>query len=280
MSGYPELADLYGDPIVRAGQAYPVVVDPLRIGLPGLIDLVDDEPPGDPELLALGEPHLTWLLGDRPGLHDGRIVRWLRTEKDRIVASPGSYFDLLRTCDAIRAEHRLDGPLRQRAHEVAGDPLSSGAGRAAGIGVSVLLTVRGRFLMGRRSLTLGTDPGLWHVAPSGMLESDPDGLHLETTVARELSEELGVTLTPAEVARRAEVLGTVQDLLRLKPDVVVRLDLTADEALGLNAGDGEFVEFREFDITDQGFTEFWATRPPATITPPAAGAVALLEASR
>ncbi|BCY09310.1 NUDIX domain-containing protein [Actinoplanes sp. L3-i22] len=289
MTGYASLAKRYGDALVRAGQVYPVVVDPLRAGLSGLIDLVDDAEAADAELLALGGPHLKWLLDNRPGLHDGRIVCWSRTERGRIVAHPGSYFDLLASCDAIRAEHHPGGdagPLRDRAHTVAGDPLRSGRGRAAGIGVSVLLTVpaagdpgQRRFVMGRRSPALGTDPGLWHVAPSGMLERDPHGLHLETSVARELVEELGVSISPGEVGRRAQVLGVVHDLLRLKPDVVVRLDLTAEEALGFNAGDGEFVEFQEFDITAEGISDFWATHPPDTLTAPAAGAVALLDSA-
>ncbi len=265
--------------IVRAGQVYPVVVEPLRSGIAGLIDLAGDETACDPELLALGAPHLKWLLGDRPGLHDGRIVCWSHTGKDRIVASPGSYFDLLATCDAIRAEHQRGGdsaPLRDRAHA------SALRGRAGGRH----RRVRAAHGPGGRRAAVRDgppEPGARHRSrpvarrPSGMLERDPDGRHLETTVSRELAEELGVTIAPDEVARRGEVLGVIHDLLRLKPDVAVRLDLTAREALGLTAGDGEFVELGQFDITAQGFDDFWAARPPSTITAPAAGAVALLE---
>jgi len=294
VADYSSLALRYQGSIHRAGRVYPVAVEPLCTELAGLIQVVDDAAPCGADLLALGKPHLMQLLNGRAGLHDGNILCWIRTDKDGIAAVPGSYFDMLSTCDAVRAEYQLaedpaedDQPVRNRVHAVSGDPLVSGLGRAAGIGVSVLLTVPGgrhpdrrKFLVGRRSQTVGTDPGLWHVAPSGMLEQDSQGRHLETTVSRELEEELGVMVSPAEVARRGEILGVAHDLLRLRPDVALRLDLTLDESRSLAVGDGEFVEFRGHEMAAQDISEFWATHPPSTLTPAAAGAVALLEARR
>jgi len=298
---YSSLARLYGGSVERAGNAYPVAVQPLPHGQ---LRVVDESVTCDPGLLALGLPHLRQLRNDRPALHDGGLLCWVRTDEKGILAAPGGYFDMVATCDAIRAEYQDstraenqdstraenqaagDGqPLRSRAHAVAGDPLLSGAGRAAGIGVSVLLTVPGRgggrprrFLIGKRSPSVGTDPGLWHVAPSGMLEHDARGRHWETTVSRELAEELGVEVSPAAVADRAELLGIAHDLLRLRPDLVFRLDLTPAEARAVTAGDGEFAEVEQVDVSAGGIERFWTAHPPSVITPAAAGAVALLEA--
>jgi 8-oxo-dGTP pyrophosphatase MutT (NUDIX family) len=289
LADYASLATLYKGAIERAGQIYPVAVDPLHRQLSGLIRLEGGPVLCDTDLLALGEPHLKRVLSDRPGLYDGKILCWLRTDGNSLIAAPGNYFDMLSTCDAILAEYRPHHgarPLRRRAHVASGDPIASGRGRAAGIGVSVVLTVataedpkRRKFIVGRRSRTVGTDPGLWHVAPSGMLEDDPRGRHLETTVSRELAEELGVTVTPADVASRGEVLGVAHDLLRLRPEVVLRLDLTPEESPDLTLGDGEFDELRAYEDSTQGIGEFWAGHPPSVLTPAAAGAIALLEAT-
>jgi len=282
---YSSLTRLYGGSVERAGNAYPVAVRRLPHSR---LRVVDERVTCDAGLLALGRPHLERLRTDRPALHDGGLLCWVGDDEDGVLAAPGGYFDMLATCDAIRAEYQAangDRPLRSRAHAVAGDPLVSGAGRAAGIGVSVLLTVPGsgdggprRFVIGKRSRSVGTDPGLWHVAPSGMLERDARGRHWETTVSRELAEELGVQVSPAEVARRAEILGIAHDLLRLRPDLVFRLGLTPAEARAMSAGDGEFAEVQQVEVSAGGIERFWRAHPPAVLTPAAAGAVALLEA--
>ncbi|MCU7728091.1 NUDIX domain-containing protein [Actinoplanes sp. KI2] len=311
MIDYSSLTRLYGGSVERAGNAYPVAVQPLPHGR---LRVADKPVSCDAALLALGLPHLERLRAARPALHDGGLLCWVRTDENGVLAAPGGYFDMLATCDAIRAEHLAAGgdqPLRSRAHAVAGDPLVSGAGRAAGIGVSVLLTVAGqddgltvadrddaltvagqddgltmagrddgrprRFVIGRRSRSVATDPGMWHVAPSGMLEPDAQGRHWETTVSRELAEELGVEVGPAEVARRATVLGIAHDLLRLRPDLVFRLDLTPAEARAVTAGDGEFADVQQVELSAGGIERFWTAHPPSVLTPAAAGAVALLE---
>lgn len=173
-------------------------------------------------------------------------------------------------------------PLRALVHAAAGgDPLASGAGRAAGLGVSVVTTVPGRagrsVVLGRRSGAVATDSGLWHIAPSGMLE-DLEGGVLAGTVALELSEELGVGLPVAEIAARVEVLGLVHDLTRLRADLAVRLDLTAAEAETITAPPGgEFDALRLVGVDPAGFDALWREHPPERLTPAGAGALALLE---
>jgi hypothetical protein len=118
------LARRYGGSVERAGNAYPVAVRPLP--RPAL-RVVDEPVRCDPALLALGWPHLEQLRADRPALHDGRLLCWVATADDGVLAAPGGYFDMLATCDAIRAEYLAapgDQPLRSRAHAVAGDPLT------------------------------------------------------------------------------------------------------------------------------------------------------------
>jgi 8-oxo-dGTP pyrophosphatase MutT (NUDIX family) len=277
------LADRYPGALRRAGSVFPVLVESMRG--PGAIDDVLAVGGGDvvcdPEPLRLGASHLQGLRASRPGLHDGRILRWLETSGGVVRAAPGSYFDMLATCDALRAEFEGTGgdlPLRRLAHRIAGDPLRSGAGRAAGIGVSVLLTLPGqprRLVVGRRGSGVATDAGRWHVAPSGMLE--PDGV--SGTVTRELREELGVELDRREVTGRLRLLGICHDLLRLRPDIVVRLDLEPGEIPDLARSEAEFAELADVEVSPTGLAAFWEEHSPATVTPPAAGAIALLELS-
>ncbi len=287
---FSALARLYPDALVRAGRTYPVVVRPFRAAPAGFVDLCDDRVELDVQLRRGGDTHLAGMLAERT-LFDGAVLCW-RDGEQRFLASRGGYFDVTATCDALRAEFltlaptrtvRLaDLPLRARAHAVAGDPLASGRGRAAGIGVSVLCTVPGRggraVLIGQRHARV-VDSGLWHVAPAGNMESDPgtNGEHLAHTVAAELAEELGVPLSTAEVLRRGSVLGMCHDLLRLRPDVVVRLDLTEGESVDHLGAGQEYDRIREVPLTD--LSDVWTGLPPDQLTAPGAGALALLELS-
>lgn len=320
------LARLYaGTPglVHRAGATYPVAAR----RLPGARVVLDDRPRVVDAVLAEGgRPFLDGLrAGGR--VHDGAVLCLDRVETPdgaggsggavvRVV--PGGYFDMLATCDAVRDEivraaaasgdgtddatddgtggrpdpvSLADLPLRHRAHEVAGDPTTSGTGRAAAFGVSVLLVVRTGIgddgphgetgvVLGLRSTRVGTDPGRWHVAPSGMLEPAGDGRHLATTVATELREELGVHRTVGEVEASLRVLGLVTDLARLRPDVVVLLDLAAvdrrPDAAELLAGE-EFETLGIVPLTPPALATLWAGRPATSLTAAAAGALALLE---
>jgi hypothetical protein len=317
------LARLYaGTPglVRRAGTTYPVAVRPL----PGARVVLDDRPRMVDA--ALAEGGRAFLDGLRAGgqVHDGAVLCLDRVEEPgrtggpgavvRVV--PGGYFDMLATCDAVRDElvpatpasddgphdgdrsdpaavSFADLPLRRRAHEVAGDPTTSGAGRAAAFGVSVLLVVRTEaadgdagstgVVLGLRSARVGTDPGRWHVAPSGMLEPAADGRHLATTVATELREELGVHRTVDEVEASLQVLGLLTDLARLRPDVVVLLDLAAvgsrPTAAELTAGE-EFDTLEVVPTTPSRLADLWTRRPPTLLTAAAGGALALLEEHR
>ncbi|WP_088282970.1 hypothetical protein [Kineosporia sp. A_224] len=317
------LARLYaGTPglVRRGGETYPVTVR----RLPGARVVLDDRPRAVDAALAGGGRAFLDRLRAGGRVHDGAVLCLDRVEEPGraggavVHVVPGGYFDMLATCDAVRDElvraataadegesDRTDGrtdglprpvsfadlPLRRRAHEVAGDPTTSGAGRAAAFGVSVLLVVRTGpadggaaeetgVVLGLRSTRVGTDPGRWHVAPSGMLEPAADGRHLATTAATELREELGVHRTVDEVEASLHVLGLVTDLTRLRPDVVVLLDLAA---VGSRPTVAELAAGEEFDTlevvptTPTRLADLWTGRPPATLTAAAAGALALLE---
>ena len=292
---FSPLSALYAGALVRGGRVYPVSIRPHAAVAGGFVRLTPEKPPCDPELLAAGQPHLAEMLSRRR-LFDGAIVCW-RSTHDRIEAVRGSYFDATATCDALRAEFEAhpsarltDLPMRQRVHALAGDPLENGAGRAAAIGVSVVCTVPSTSTEltsgqpGQRSVVIGrrhasvVDSGLWHVAPAGNMEEAADGEHLLHTIADELAEELGITLTAAEVGARATVLGICHDLLRLRPDVVVRLDLGPDERPDHRVDGQEFDELRMVPLDALG--DVWGQLPPGDITAPGAGALALLERSR
>lgn len=306
--------------VERSGHRYAAAVVPLRVALADAVVVLDG--PGaalDPGVSAAGAAHLAALRRARPGTHDGPVLSFVDLDGAVVRATRGGYFAMIAACDGVRAELDAAGPdgaeaavtgspaghgrpdvtrwyrpdpppldalpLRALVHAAAGgDPLASGAGRAAGLGVSVVTTVpagSGRaVVLGRRSGAVATDSGLWHIAPSGMLE-DLEGGVLAGTVALELSEELGVDLPVAQVAARATVLGLVHDLTRLRADLAVRLDLTAAEAAGITAPPGgEFDALRlvPVDPVDPaGLDALWREHPPERLTPAGAGALALLE---
>lgn len=282
--------------VVLAGRTRPVAVTPFTASPDDVLDVVSEAPELDPALLRGGAGHLAALREAHPAMHDGEVLAWLWTEVSagagRLVVAPGGYFGMVATCDALRAELVAAGPgslgltaalpLRDRVHRL-GDPLHGGEGRVAAVGLSVLVTVptpgepgARAVVLGRRSAHNALDVGSWHVAPSGMVEPLPasagqgPGGPLTHTLVTELAEELGVVLTTGEANLRARVIGVVHDLLRLRPDVVVRLDLDAEEAAGLRHGP----EFSEL-----GYVPLEAVAGgglPDPLTPAAAGALTLL----
>jgi hypothetical protein len=259
-----------------------VEVRPLAVSMAAAVVLLDGPLVIDPVLLELGRAHLEAVRRTRR-LHNGDTLCWVGpAATGGITVVGGRYFDMLATCDAIRAEGP-DGPRRRRAVEVAGgDPCASGFGRAAAVGVTVLATrpagERRLVVVGRRSQRVATDPGRWHVVPSGMLELDASGrgAHLAVTIATELAEELGVTIGPDVVETRARVLGLAHDLGRLRPDLVVRIDLTEDELGAEPPQGGEFDDFDHVEVSVRGLDDFLRSRAPDQITPAAAGALQLL----
>jgi 8-oxo-dGTP pyrophosphatase MutT (NUDIX family) len=287
--------------VQRVDRVYPAAVESHRDGTPlGLAVLAERPLQIDPGLRAAGQQHLQEVAARSSRMHDGRVLAFVAADGFPLVCGHGGYFDAIATSDSLRAEYLdfvadegtkragLDAlPLRRLAHEVCGgDPLRSGSGRVAAIGVSVAVTVpaaRGRaLLLGLRSHTVATDPDMWHVAPSGTLEpggTDP----VIDVVERELCEELGVRLEePAALSTRLRPLGIGFDLLRLRPEICLQLDLTAQDipAEGIVVAPGEFQDRCLVELSNAGLSEFWDRHPPETLTPAAAATIALLEIGR
>lgn len=285
------LSQRYGEryPLLhRRGSAYPVTtIQFTRDRAGGSITLMDSPAPVDEELRSLGEAHLLEMVRSHR-MFNGPIVALVSIEPDKLIAASSEYFAMVATCDALRAEY-LRGPeaqpMRNRADRISGSggPVVSGQGRAAGVGVSVIVTFPrkdGRaFVIGLRRPDLALDGGRYHVVPSGMVESTATSDVLLASVHAELEEELSVVLTEVELDRRLQPLGVAVDLLRLRPEVCMRLDLDSDEADGLFARDEEFSAARLVELSAGGLDRFWAEHGPDRLTPAAAGAVALLERS-
>jgi len=246
--------------VEHAGRAYPAAIaEAWPVGI------AEATEPAflDPELLAAGRSHLDEVARRTPRLYDGPVLALDRVEGETLHTRPSGYLATVATADALRAEWEREGfgPLRARAHEVAGsDPLRNGNGRAAAVGLAVVTALGGRVLLGRRSDNVAADPGLWHTAPSGMLEP---GVDLADQMGRELEEELG----PQDVGWSAEVLGLGFDLLRLRPEVCWSLEPIDEPELRLGE---EFVEARWIDP---------AVEWPEDLTPAAATALALFLAN-
>lgn len=296
---FDQLRDRYGHlapVVIRGGRTYPVAIEPLRGARPeDIIWSGGGEASLDPRLLAEGEAHLAALRRRGAGLED-RPLAVMRTLADAALeVSRSRYFAMIATCDVLRAEYlacagageRTPGlALRTIVDEGCGDdPLHSGRGRAAGVGVSVLTTVtvgsRRAFVVGRRRAELATDAGQWHLAPSGMLESHDARGSLLHAVERELREELRVLVDPAALRERLTALGVAHDLLRLRPELCLRLDLEDSELRGTRVAlsQDEFAAHELVGLSSAGLKRFWHSRRPHEVTPPAAGAIALVEAA-
>jgi 8-oxo-dGTP pyrophosphatase MutT (NUDIX family) len=315
-TSFDPLLALYGElatVVRRAGQVYPAAVECHRGSPIGLAKLADSPLWIDPPLRAGGQRHLREVAARSPRMHDGQVLACLTTDGFPLMCATGGYFDAIATSDSLRAEYvermmthgegshtDLDTlPLRRRAHEAcAGDALRRGRGRVAAVGVSVAVTLpspSGRvLLLGLRSATVATDPGMWHVAPSGTLEHDrtdsgageakleAGGTDLVLDVVeRELSEELGVHIDAAQLSARLSLLGIGYDLLRLRPEICLRLDLLERDlpSQGPLLDLGEFQSQRLIGLSQSSMSEFWASHPPRTLTPAATATIALMEAA-
>lgn len=298
-ASFGALGDLYEDAaevVRRRGRAYPAAIEPISgRRADDVLILHQRRAQLDDRLRAAGQSHVAAVARRGSALHDGEVLVLERVEEGRAAAAVSSYFSMLASCDSLRAEYlAVDRvrrglaslPLRELAHRAAGgEPLRNGAGRAAALGISVLVTVAagdGRgFVVGRRHARLATDPGAWHVAPSGMLERSPAADPVLATAAKELREELGIRLGLGDLGARLLVLGVGYDLLRLKPEICLRLDLQEHElaARRLRLTPAEYSQAQVVPLDAQGFAGFWRERPPGALTPAAVASVALLEAS-
>ena len=293
------LYDDLGHVVRRGGFTYPAAFAPQHAEATGLTAITGEALWVDPTLRAGGKQHLERVARRSPGMHDGRVMAYMSAEGFPITCAPGGYFDAIATSDSLRAEFierslRLGPtsvsalealPLRQLAHAAAGgDPLRSGRGRVAAVGVSVALTIPGApvraLVLGLRNDEVATDPGVWHVAPSGTLE--PTGRDaVIALVELELFEEVGVRLAPpSTLASRLKTLGIGFDLLRLRPEVCLRLDLQEREIApgGPSLSTREFRSCSLLELSEPSLRTFWGLHPPSAITPAAAATIALIEA--
>lgn len=298
-ASFESLAELYGTAtriVRRNGLAYPAAIEPVSdASVDGFVAARERTMPLDEQLDSMGKRHVAAVRRRGATLYDGEVVVLERVKTGRVSAVRSSYFAMLASCDALRNEYLgsvatrptlADLPLRAVAHAAAdGDPLHCGIGRAAALGVSVLITVPAgewrAFLLGRRQWTLATDPGIWHVVPSGMVEDCASGDPVLATAAKELWEELSLELSTGALRDRLAVLGVGYDLLRLKPEVCLRLDLDTIDLRGrrLIPSPSEYSRLRLFDVSPAGLDAFWRDHAPDELTPAAAATVALLEAS-
>lgn len=282
---FGELAERYSslaDPVIRRGRAFPAAIEP-RLG--GAIEAraVSEIGSGaDGRLLEGGQIHLKRQIRANPRMHDGAVLALESALGDELELRHGSYFGMVATCDSLRAEFEEGhgSPLRDLAESLAApDPLRLGAGRVAAVGVTVAVTCRasaGRLLLiGRRRSDLAADPGRWDVAPSGMLEPIAGGSEpIRENAIRETQEELGNVLSGAGGMR---MLGVAFDLLRLKPDVILELELPPERFAGLSLSESEFELSDSLDLSHAGIERFWSGHGPRSLTATAAGTVALLE---
>jgi len=239
------------------------------------------------DLIEAGTAHLAAVRAAAPAMFDGAVAAFAGWWPDgRLAVGPGSYFDMIATCDALRAEFHGAAPgsalvLREAAERIAGGrPLEVGVGRVAAVGVSLAVTILGkggrrRVLLGRRSDGVALDSGQMHVVPSGMTELHQNPIE---TARREFTEELGAAFPDG--AQLVE-LGIGWDLLRLRPEICFWLDLIdSDEAVSSvidGSGDGEFGYRWLADVGGTSWDTVWAALPPEAMTPAAAVALALLE---
>jgi len=99
------------------------------------------------------------------------------------------------------------------------------------------------------------------------------------SVRTELAEELGVLFPVDEMDERLEVLGVAVDLLRLRPEICLRLNLEGTEtaSVGHIPSAGEFAAITEVTVESSGLASWWDRMTPDSLTPAGAGALALLE---
>lgn len=238
---------------------------------------------------------------------NGPVLRMLRAESRNLTVSRCGYFDMLDTCYALewellawlgewcsrgkRAgwgefESRL--LLRRHVEERAADPFRSGAGRAAGLGVSLVVRRRSgrgwRVLAARRAPSrMGIRSKKLHVVPAGMLTP---GKSIRQSAFQELLEEvLGMEEHGRGISREPEyrrliragaefsVTGLAINMLSLCGDVCATL--TVDDARWW-ARESRWRLNREHA---GGLVEIDGAPPWWDIVPQGAGALALAEAS-
>lgn len=194
----------------------------------------------------------------------------------------------IRRRNSVLAEISNNTPLRRRLFSSVPDPLRSGDGRAASVGLSVLIaysTQAGTSLLLRRRgpRSIVYDRGRWHVIPSGMFQSpwreyqcefsplhaflweyieelfdkpDPDDRRAEPTWFYSLPQvaEMRTMLDSAEAS--LWLTGIAVNLASLRPELLMLLHIRDPDwyerhATGLNDAD-RFRVNREFADPSEG----------------------------
>jgi len=101
-------------------------------------------------------------------------------------------------------------------------------------------------------------------------------LDIVETIRAELSEELGIILPLTRLEEKLRVIGLAHDLKRLRPDVVVRLDLQPGEVPdGFQLGP-EFDDVDHLSTTDLYTAASTVQKLVSSLTPAAVGALELV----
>lgn len=238
---------------------------------------------------------------------NGPVLRLLRADSKHLTVSSCGYFDMLDTCYALEWEllaslgewcsrgkraswGELESKLllRRHAEERAADPFRDGTGRAAGLGVSMVVRRRAgrgwRVLAARRAHSrIGIRSEKLHVVPAGMLTP---GKRIRQGAIQELLEEVlgmeehgrGISREPeyrrlARAGAEFAVTGLVINMLSLCGDVCATL--TIDDARWWEREP----RWRLNHEHAGGLVEIDGAPPWWDIVPQGAGALALAEAS-
>jgi hypothetical protein len=220
------------------------------------------------------------VLAAAPATWNGPILGYRGLRDGVVVGGPADYFSMLATSDALAAGYPDGGPLRERAARLAGGrPETSGTGRAAVVGVAlvVVLSHGGRewLLLGRRRDDLAIAPGTVSTV-DGCAEPTGERRPLRANLLRELAEEAPAFLAAATAAPALRPLGVAVNLLRWSPTLCAeaRVELGAPPQ-GLPLSGEEFRDVLLVPATPAGLESLWTRREP--LAPPAVGALALWE---
>lgn len=254
-----------GDILTEGQNVYPVVYFPAPAGQapasvlpPTNLDAREGAPIRPEDVAVLNpRPRLNRWIAGHPGASDAEADRNTRdgwnicfSEVARadqgltLTARLAPYGLILDSCDCLIDEAFADPgagewPLRDSIDLAAGNPLTRGFGRAAGVGIAAVMvcidqdpdgTRRLDALVGRRSKSVGTYPDTWHVVPAGMFNwrfgpTDPNGRESRPWGSYEADDLLRSVLTEyAEETHDYRALETNRDRRVLESvDVVQEL---------------------------------------------------------
>lgn len=278
--------------LIRAGgHTYPAVLLPGISAHPtGAVRADGSAAEVDGELEAAGAGHVETLRDAGAILWDGPVLVYDRVADGAVRCRESSYFRVLATSVAIGAELTAadadavlaDLPLRRRAiHLAGGDPITSGRGRAAAVGLNIAVVATGgggrHALIGRRSAAMAAMPGMWSFV-AGNVEPADGFQPLVSALGREMAEEMpAISGADAhELASRARVHGACFSLGRLGPSLLAStpVDASARDLGRLDAE--EFDETRTIDLDDP--ESCWRGMSPESMVPASAALLAALTA--